>query len=102
MRIKIIRNPTVSCIDGVQLDHFRLGFKYDVGSVIATYLITEGWAEPILDDSPALITTFDELHFDRNHDPHAPPNLTREFFPPYYDAPPSLALDRRRLRRRSP
>ena len=86
MRIKIIQNPTVSSIDGVQLDHFIPGFKYQVGTVLAAYLIAEGWAEPIVEDS------FEQ---------ETPPNLTREIFPPYYDGLRSQALERRRHRRRS-
>ncbi len=97
MRIKIIHPPTRPCIDGVTLDRFVPGLKYEVGAVLAAYLIAEGWAEPIdaLDSSgQAPLQDFQADH--REY----PFNVKREHYPPYLDAAP-IALDRRTRRRSS-
>ena len=54
MRVRITR-PLSGSIDGVQLDRFIAGFVYDVGTSIGSYLLSEGWAEPVLDEAPALV-----------------------------------------------
>jgi hypothetical protein len=93
MRIRIVQKPAVAFIDGVRLDHFRPGHVYQLGSLMAGVFLAEGWAEPVDEQETGI--------------PAAPPiprNLTREFFPPYYDGSPSaLAAEhasRRRARRR--
>ena len=98
MRIKIIHQPTLACIDGVRLDLFAPGFQYEVGNTLGAYLVVEGWAVPVDDTRPAVLTPFTDL--DTDDEESALPNLRREFFPPYYEGPPSLAADRRRRRRR--
>ena len=93
MRIRIIQRPTVKFIDGVHLDQFRPNHVYQVGRLMAGVFLAEGWAEPVEDQESG-----------RQDAPAIPPNLTREFFPPYYDGSPSaLAAEqasRRRARRR--
>jgi hypothetical protein len=91
LRIKIVQLPTIACIDGVQLDRFLLGFQYDVGTTLATYLLAERWAEPVVADDPTLMS---ELEPDV--DPEFPSNLQRETHAPYYEGPPDFAPDRRR------
>jgi hypothetical protein len=54
VRLKITRQPSGS-IDGIQLDDFIVGFTYDVGTMLACYLLAERFAEPVLDESPALV-----------------------------------------------
>jgi hypothetical protein len=54
MRVRITR-PLSGSIDGIQLDRFIPGFVYDVGTAIGSYLLSERWAEPVLDESPALV-----------------------------------------------
>ena len=54
MRVRITR-PLSGSIDGIQLDRFIPGFVYDVGTAIGSYLLSEQWAEPVLDESPALV-----------------------------------------------
>jgi len=54
MRIRITR-PLSGSIDGIQLDRFIAGFVYDVGTGLGSYLLSERWAEPVLDDTPALV-----------------------------------------------
>src|SRR5262245_56373154 len=77
MRIKIIQPPTVACIDGVPLDQFRPGNVYCLGNLLAGVFLAEGWAEPV--DDPENGSRSDA------EVPAIPRNLTREFFPPYYD-----------------
>src|SRR5262245_21869217 len=96
MRIKVIQQPTVACIDGVRLDQFRLGNVYQLGNLLASVFLAEGWAEPVDDQANGSQP--------RAEGPGIPPTLPREFFPPYYDGSPSaLAAEqssRRRARRR--
>jgi len=96
MRIRVIQTPTQACIDGIQLDRFRPGVQYEVGNLVGALFLAEGWGEPVASDEPAVVIPLSQL------DNHAarPPNLTRETFPPYYDHPPTTALDRRRHLRR--
>jgi hypothetical protein len=54
MRVRITRALSGS-IDGIQLDRFIPGFVYDVGTSIGSYLLSEQWAEPVHDESPALV-----------------------------------------------
>jgi hypothetical protein len=96
MRIRIIQKPAVAFIDGVRLDNFRPGSVYQFGSLMAGVFLAEGWAEPVDDPESGDQPTVDV--------PAIPRNLTREFFPPYYDgSPAALAAEqasRRRARRR--
>jgi hypothetical protein len=52
MRIRIVRRPLVTSIDGICLDHFIVGQEYEVGVVLASVLVAEGWAEPIISNIP--------------------------------------------------
>ncbi|HEX4348143.1 MAG TPA: hypothetical protein VHZ73_11265 [Vicinamibacterales bacterium] len=81
----------MDAIDGIDLKRFFAGGEYDVGPSLATFLITEGWAIP-LDPSDTDTSADAEVPY--------PPNLVREIFPPYYDGPASLALDRRKSPRK--
>jgi hypothetical protein len=47
MRVRIIKNPAVSSIDGIHLGYLKVGIQYELGHVIATFLLAEGWAEPV-------------------------------------------------------
>jgi DNA-binding response OmpR family regulator len=47
MRLRICRRLQGS-IDGVALDHFQIGLIYEIGTQIASVLLAEGWAEPVL------------------------------------------------------
>jgi hypothetical protein len=102
MRLRIVRRPTESRIDGIRLDHFRVGDQYEVGTALGGVFLAEGWAVPVPDDVPALARGVEYQA------PTTPPNLIREADPPYYserfrsrpavDRPP--ADERRRRRRR--
>jgi len=98
LRIRIIQKPTEDCIDGVRLDRFQVGQQYELGNVLGALFLAEGWGEPVVSDEPAVLIPMSE--FDPDAANRGPANLVREFFPPYYDAPPALAADRRRSRRR--
>jgi len=89
MRIRIVQQPAVACIDGVRLDQFRPGHVYHLGSLMAGVFLAEGWAEPVDDQETGIAEA-----------PAIPRNLTREFFPPYYDGSPSALAAERGSRRR--
>jgi hypothetical protein len=59
MRIRITR-PLAGSIDGIQLERFVPGCLYVVGTSLGSYLLAVGAAEPVIDDSPALITPLGE------------------------------------------
>src|SRR6478672_3891538 len=98
MRIKIVHSPVLDEIDGIDLKRFAPGFIYDVGNSLGAVLLSEGWAEPVPDDIPALVVPFSD------NDPFVtrvvndhPPNLRREIHPPYLDETAVADdLDRRR------
>jgi hypothetical protein len=46
MRIQVVRTPTIDSIDGIQLDGYQVGREYDVGTVLGSLLLAEGWAVP--------------------------------------------------------
>lgn len=100
MRIRIVQKPSVPFIDGVRLDQFRPGNVYHLGSLLAGVFLAEGWAEPVDDPVPAEVDPSSQLGGNGHT---VLRNLTREFFPPYYDGSPSgLAAEhasRRRPRR---
>lgn len=87
MRIRVIQIPPTATSDGIDLKRFRSGVTYEVGASTAALLFAEGWAVPL--------EPIAEPEEEANTIP-APPNLLREIFPPYYDAPPPFALDRRK------
>lgn len=96
MRIRIISKPRAVDIDGFRLDYFVVGHEYDVGSLLGGVLVVEGWAVLVDEQSTSAI----HLQAFDAHTWATPPNLIREFFPPYYDEPPTFAVDRRRRPRR--
>src|SRR3954466_826950 len=98
MRIKVVQKPTLYEVDGLRLDTFEPGVEYDVGTTLGTLLLAEGWAEPLPTDEPPVAIVFGEVTHD-SRTTVMPANVVREISPPYYDAPPALAADRRRVRR---
>lgn len=104
MRILIIQKPTWVSIDGIRVDCYEVGQRYDLGSQLAAVFLAEGWGIPV--DEPATVMLFSEADpfapapF---RDADAPPNLSREHYPPYLNDRPELAQDferRSRSRRR--
>jgi hypothetical protein len=95
MRIRIVQKPPVDDVDGIRLDVFQHGFQYDVGNQLGALLLAERWGEPVEpveSDEPAMLIPVREFTADAATRPN---NLTREFWPPYYTAPPEMAADRR-------
>jgi hypothetical protein len=92
MRIKVIQKPAAACIDGIRLDQFRPGSEYQLGNLLACVFLAEGWAEPV--DEP------ENGRPSQAEVPAIPRNLTREFFPPYYDSSPSALAAEHASRRR--
>src|SRR6266478_273145 len=97
MRIKVIRTPTLSEVDGVRLDLFRPGVQYEMGNCLGALVLAEGWGVPVDSTEPAMVIPMSEFAADR--DRAEPRNAVREVRPPSCDAPPALALDRRRRSR---
>ena len=98
MRIIVIHEPPVREVDGIRLDVFQRGVEYEMGSCLGALFLAEGWGEPALVE-PAMLIPMSEISADHPEPP--PPNLVREIYPPYYDAPAALAADRRRRQRDS-
>jgi len=100
MRIRILQKPSGANIDGVRLEQFVPGHQYEVGNMLGSLFLCEGWAEPVDDPPPALVIPL------RDFNPEAErlqqQGLPRDFFPSDYQAPPARAADRppRRLPRR--
>jgi hypothetical protein len=61
LRLRILKTLSGS-IDGIQLGRFRAGSVYEFGSMIASYLLAIGAAEPA-DDEPATILPPDQQLF---------------------------------------
>lgn len=59
MRIRITERLT-GRIDGIQLDRFRVGETYDMGTTLASYLMAVGSAVPVMDESPGRIVASDD------------------------------------------
>lgn len=100
MRIKILQRPTHMSVDGMRMDSFEPGRLYDVGTALACLFLCEGWAEPVPDESPAVLIP---LASQRTQAQPDPPNLTREVHPPQVErhAVRALAAHMTRQKRRS-
>ena len=59
MRIRITE-PLTGSIDGIQLDRFRVGETYDIGTPLASYFMAVGAAVPVVDERPGRIVALDE------------------------------------------
>lgn len=70
LRIKITQ-PLLGSIDGIQLGQFVPGYVYAVGTSLGSYLLAMGAAEPVSDESPALLTPLQQQMA------HAPAALKR-------------------------
>jgi hypothetical protein len=95
MRIRIVQKPPIDDVDGIRLDVFQPGLQYDVGNQLGALLLAERWAEPVESDEPAMLIPVGEFTADTADIATRPNNLTREFWPPYYAAPPEMSADRR-------
>lgn len=55
MQLRILRKPTYESCDGLRFDAFEVGRIYEVGPIVGSVLLAEGWAEP-LQSSPSTAT----------------------------------------------
>ena len=60
MRVKIV-TAMHGKIDAIDLERFEVGRVYEVGTSLGNYLMASGYAMPVLDERPALITPLDDL-----------------------------------------
>src|SRR5260221_7708985 len=54
MRLRILTRPTDS-IDGVLLDHLRVGEVYELGNQVACVFLAEQWAELVMEDEIVVV-----------------------------------------------
>jgi hypothetical protein len=47
-------------LDGFRLDRLKIGEMYDIGASLATYLMSCGFAVPVVDERPARIVPLDQ------------------------------------------
>jgi hypothetical protein len=73
LRIRIVQKPKGICIDGLQMDQFRMGQEYDVGWRFGSLMLLEGWAEPVGFEEPQRQTKGERQakasDFRRHHSP---------------------------------
>jgi hypothetical protein len=50
-------------VDGLRLEDFIVGFVYDVGTTLGSYLLAQGVAEPADDDATGLVPPLGEIRF---------------------------------------
>jgi len=103
LRIRILQTPSPDEIDGIDLSQYTPGQVYEVGNLLGSYLLLEGWAEPAAEGelgSMAFFSEHDPFADVPFRDPDAPPNLSREHYPPYLSDRPDVAFDFARRHRR--
>lgn len=66
MRVRVLTRPT-GAIDGVALDHFRVGGIYELRTDVACVFLAEGWAELVGDNNHALFVRPPPLETGRGH-----------------------------------
>ena len=54
MRVRITRTLTGE-VDGINLTKYVEGLSYDVGTMLGSYLLAQGWAQPVTGQDPAVI-----------------------------------------------
>jgi hypothetical protein len=63
VRVRIVTAPTDTIVDGIVLSQFRVGFVYSLPAALATLLIVEGWAEPVIGaEAPTLPPITFDVH----------------------------------------
>src|SRR5258708_3286675 len=102
MRIRMLRRPRETCIDGVRLDHFEAGVEYELGGSLAALFLAEGWAGPVGPSDPTAPPSQDRVSLsDDNKASLRSPrrsDLAREQYARVTE--PARAHDRQRLSRR--
>jgi hypothetical protein len=99
VRLRITRTLGGS-IDGIHLDRFQRGRVYEVRTLLGCYLLAEGAAEPVSDDTPGEILPPEKQLFAPSVDPPVQ-NFDFPKAPQHQTAfPPAEAADRVPPRRR--
>jgi hypothetical protein len=91
MLVRITARPTVISIDGISLSRFRTGCVYSLPVSLATLMIVEGWAEPVLDSGQFTLPEISFTVFPR-------PERRRRMVTPRGLRELGIAADRRRRR----
>jgi hypothetical protein len=99
MRIRVRQRPTTASVDRLRLDRFEPGYFYDVGTSLGCLLLSEGWAEPVAREEPALLVPLRETAPSSEVPTDGPQNLLREMYPPDIDGF-AVATDANRRKRR--
>jgi hypothetical protein len=90
VRIRITSPPTEASIDEIPLSQFKVGLVYAVPAPLATLMIVEGWAEPVIE---GLDPTLPPVKFDLT----SPRERRRRIYSDsYLRTHLGLAADRRR------
>jgi len=103
MRIRIKQRPTVTSVDGLELDRFEPGQLYEVGTTLGILMLAEGWAEPAIAELAVLPVQFGDTSPAAALAESAiqpPSNLIREIAPPSVSRLDLAADFERRKRRR--
>jgi hypothetical protein len=51
----VIKRPTESSVDGIDLDRFWVGRVYDLPAPLDSLFLAEGWGESVADDEPVTV-----------------------------------------------
>lgn len=101
MRIRVLQRPARSSVDGLRLDRFEPGYQYEVGTALGCLLLSEGWAEPVVTEEPALLVPLRETASSGDTSGRENRNLFRDECPPYIDEfAPAADTQRSKCRRR--
>src|SRR5436190_15056124 len=79
IRVRVVRRPPLSTLDGFSLTRFEVGRDYEVGNQLGALLLAEGWAVPVPLDAPPPVVPFgpddpyDMRLLDRKRRPSSPP-----------------------------
>ena len=58
MLVRITTLPTQISVDGIRLSRFKMGCVYSLPSSLATLMIVEGWAEPVVESGDLTLPEF--------------------------------------------
>jgi hypothetical protein len=98
----------MASIDGIRLDIYQPGYRYEVGNIVGAFLLAEGFAKPVTDEHVAMdvpARDFDTPRLIIERRPpapktHRPPQLVRDRTPPAWEQFGVAADFERRTRRR--
>ena len=89
----MLRPPSEVSVDGFSLAEFRTGHVYALPAELATLMIVEGWAEPVMDDAPPDLPRF---RLEILSVPRRP--MPRRFTHPLLDTRLGMAAERKKRR----